>query len=222
MGGKVEQRVDYETAIPKRVHVITPEGKVRNTGKSLVRITVVLEDEEGHPTSVMDREIPVMLSATRGELQPPNPLKILKGMPGADATLTCPTSGLVTVSAFLENLRSDPGKVEFVFPWLLVVLAATGGVVGAIIRDSKTEGFRLNRLGVNLIPGVVLGFVFYGLTLFGAIGSIPQVTLVNTALIPTLNELGAFLLGLMGGLVGARFLQTAAGPQMSPGSSKLV
>lgn len=208
--GTVEQTVEYENAIPKKIFVMTPPDPVQNSGKSLVRITVLLLDEEGHPASYSDREAQVMLRTTRGDLQPPNPLKIPQRLPAADATLTCPTAGPVTISAILENMQSEPASVLFVFPWLLVFLAAAGGLLGAVTRDTTTAGFRFRRLAVNLIPGVILGLVFYTLTLFGAIGSIPKTVVpINTTVIPTLNELGALLLGILGGYFGARFLQPA-------------
>jgi len=62
-----------------------------------------------------------------------------------------------------------------------------------------------------LALGAALGFVFFVLAMFGAVGALPKLALPIEK-IPSVNELGAFVLGVVGGWLGRRFLG-AGGPR---------
>ena len=90
--------------------------------------------------------------------------------------------------------------MDFVFPWLLVLCAATGALVGAVVNTGM-QGFTgvwWWRLIGHVGTGVVVGLVFYVLALFGVVASIPKVA-IPLAQLPTTNELGALVLGFFGG-----------------------
>jgi len=102
-----------------------------------------------------------------------------------------------TLNGLRETIVSEEmaAPLSFSFPWLQLLFAIAGGSVMPLLR-------RQNRL--KIIQGLVLGAVFFGLALFGAIVSNPQtvgaVSIVVTKL-PTENFFASFILGFLGSLL---------------------
>lgn len=102
-----------------------------------------------------------------------------------------------TLNGLRETIVSEEmaAPLSFSFPWLQLLFAIAGGSVMPLLR-------RQNRL--KIMQGLVLGAVFFGLALFGAIVSNPQtvgaVSIVVTKL-PTENFFASFILGFLGSLL---------------------
>jgi hypothetical protein len=117
--------------------------------------------------------------------------------------LTSPRAGRATVTAIAEGLETASEEVRFVLPFLLIGLAAAGGVGGAVLRTPR--GRRRAQLGHSLALGAFLGAIFFALGMMGVPGMIPAIPLQTLEHL-TVNEVGACLLGICGGYIGRRFL----------------
>ena len=91
----------------------------------------------------------------------------------------------------------DDGRTHarFLFPWVMVLLAVGGGILGGFVRSGKRWAADLRD---NVAIAAILGLIFYALAFFGAIGAIPKVP-VEIGKVAAVNELGALVLGFVGG-----------------------
>jgi len=205
--GNAEKAVVYESPRPTRLLVSPSPKTVVNNGKNEISISVTLRDDQDRPASFSDRDLEVRLSTSRGTLSG-RTTKISKGSFYADdRKLQSAQSGRAEVKAEALGLAGAMDTVSFLFPWLLVSLAVVGGLVGAFVKSIKEAFSRrwLRHALTNFAVGAVMGFLAWGLAFFGAITAIPKVN-INIAVIPTLNELGAFVLGFLGGFGGKAWL----------------
>ena len=109
-----------------------------------------------------------------------------------------PVSDLKVVAESRNGLRdqitsgNDGLPVRFSFPWFQLLCAMVGGVTfPALLRQDR----------MKLAQGLVVGAIFFGLALFGAILSNPQnIGAISIALtkLPTENALASFILGFLG------------------------
>jgi hypothetical protein len=197
----------YKEALPAKLRVVAYPAKAVNSGKNPVRITVMLLDDTNLPASFSDRELEVTVTSSLGTIEPKAPVHIARGAISGEAVLTSTTAGRAEVRALALHMPDAETRVEFVFPWLMVVLAMAGGTLGATYR-AGWHGFSRGwqrHAGVNGIAGLLLGTIFYALSLLGAPAAIPQVALPIAA-IPTVNELGALALGFLGGYYARAWL----------------
>lgn len=100
----------------------------------------------------------------------------------------------------LVTTKDNPTPIRFSFPWFQLLCATLGGAVFPLLwRQTKTQ----------VLTGLVLGAVFFGLALFGAIASDPQnlgTFSMTVAKLPTENFFASFILGLIGSvLIGVAF-----------------
>lgn len=99
------------------------------------------------------------------------------------------------------NSASDV-PIQFAFPWLPMLCALIGGVTFPLLARHDRRG---------LAQGLVVGGIFFGLALFGAILSNPQklgAVSVTLTKLPTENALASFILGFVGSvLLGVIFSQ---------------
>ncbi len=111
-----------------------------------------------------------------------------------------PVSDLKVVADSWNGLRDNinSGKdglpIRFSFPWFQLLCAIIGGVTFPLLRT---------RDRMKLAQGLVVGGIFFGLALFGAILSGPQkLGAISIALtkLPTENALASFILGFLGSL----------------------
>jgi len=107
----------------------------------------------------------------------------------------------------LRDQINSTGEVmiHFAFPWLPMLCALLGGVTFPLLAKQDRRG---------LAQGLVVGGIFFGLALFGAILSDPQkVGSVSVTLtkLPTENALASFILGFVGSvLLGVIFKRDRA------------
>ena len=94
------------------------------------------------------------------------------------------------------------------FPWLMLLLSASGGLVGSFTHEPPPS--RRQRIGRHLILGVIFGLVFWMLVELGAVTAIPKSS-IALGQIAALNEIGAFLLGFIGGYGGNALWTRIAG-----------
>ncbi len=128
-----------------------------------------------------------------------------------------PVSDLRVVADSYNGLRDNINAgaegipVSFSFPWLQMLCAMLGGLTFPALR---------RQTGMDIAQGLVVGVIFFGLALFGAIISSPQsLGTISIALtkLPTENILASFILGFLGSTFllflfkGRGLLQTVAG-----------
>jgi len=213
--GTVDRQVVYNLPEPSQLTIEANPREVVNDGRTSVNVSVLLLDSANRPTSYPDRDVDVFLTASLGEL-PVRQVRIPKGTSFAEATLTSTRHGEARIAARATGLAEAATTVRFLFPILMLNLAVLGGVLGGYVRAGRGS-FSANwwpNLWRNLVLGAILGVVFYGLAFFGAVTAVPKAEIpVEIAKIPTFNELGAFVLGFIGGVVGRQFWKVADGSE---------
>ncbi len=200
---RVEEKIEYEQFRASELLLISTPSEVVTNGRTTASITVLLRDEDHHVVTVSDRDTRVVLQTNFGSLSAAS-TTIARGRPDSEPiVLTSPRAGRATVTAIAEGLATDSKDVSFVLPFLLIGLAAAGGVGGAVLRTPR--GRRREQLGRSLALGAFLGAIFFALGMMGVPGMIPAIPLQTLEHL-TFNEVGACLLGICGGYVGRRFL----------------
>jgi hypothetical protein len=208
-GSLAQATVEYHDAVPTQLLVRGLPSRAVNDGKTVVNVTVFLEDDTA-ATASADQDLSVKLTSSVGA---PNPsdLTIPKGGFFGEAVLASPTSGIAEITATAPRLKPGAAEVEFVFPLLLVTLAGTGGLIGSVARMGRqlfSGVWWWNLLG-SVGLGIVLGLLFYLLALFGVIASIPKLA-IPFAQLPTTNDLGALVLGFFGGYYARSWLPASS------------
>jgi hypothetical protein len=197
--------VEYHDAVPTQLLVKALPSRAVNDGRTAVRVTVFLQDEAA-ATASADHDVMVNLTSSVGS---PSPTEVLipKGRFFGEAIVTSPVSGKAEITATSARLKPGSALTEFVFPLLLVVLAATGGLIGSVVRSGRQllTGAWWWHVAGSVGLGIVLGLVFYALAMFGIIASIPKLS-IPLAQLPTTNDLGALLLGFFGGYYARAWL----------------
>ncbi len=200
---RAEERIEYQQFRPSKLLLISTPSYVVTNGRSTASITVLLRDEDDHVVAMADRETRVVLRTDFGALSTAS-TAIARGRPDSEPiVLTSPRAGRATITAIAEGLETDSEEVSFVLPFLLIGLAAAGGVGGAVLRAPR--GRRREQLARSLALGAFLGAIFFALGMMGVPGMIPAIPLQTVERL-TFNEIGACLLGICGGYVGRRFL----------------
>ena len=200
---KAEERVEYEQFKPAKLFLISTPSEVVTNGRSNASVTVLLRDEDDHVVALPDRDTRVVLRTTFGSLST-QATTIARGRPDSEPVmLLSPRAGHATITAVAEGLETDSEEISFVLPFLLIALAAAGGIGGAILRTPR--GRRTSQLGRSLALGAFLGMIFFALAMMGVPGMIPVIPLQTLEHL-TFNEVGACLLGIFGGYIGRRFL----------------
>jgi hypothetical protein len=197
--------VEYHDAVPTQLLVKAMPSRVVNDGRTAVRVTIFLQDESSSAASA-DHDVMVNLTSSVGT---PTPSEVLipKGRFFGEAIVTSPVSGKAEITATSARLKPGSALTEFVFPLLLVVLAATGGLIGSVVRSGRDllTGTWWWHLAGSVGLGMVLGLVFYALAMLGIVASIPKLS-IPLAQLPTTNDLGAALLGFFGGYYARSWL----------------
>jgi hypothetical protein len=163
-----------------------------------VNVSILLLDADDHPTTDDSRDIELLLTSSLGELETRTP-KILRGTFSAETTLTSARHGTAHISASAVGLDGGTGQAVFTFPWLMTGLAVAGGIAGSFARQTGSRGRK--KLTPHLIIGAIFGLAFYALVMLGAVASVPKFS-IAIGNIATVNELGALVLGLIGGYGG--------------------
>jgi hypothetical protein len=215
-GNLTKAIVDYHEAVPSQILVTGLPGKVVNDGKSMVNVTVFLQDETG-ATARSTEDLSVKLISSIGTPSP-STVPIPKGQFYGEALLASAISGQAAITATAPGLKSGSTQVQFVFPFLLVALASIGGMIGSVVRSGR-DAFGsdiVRHLLGSIGMGVVFGLLFYALASFGIIASIPKLS-IPLAAIPTTNDLAAAVFGFFGGYYGRSWLPD---PSAAPEPSK--
>lgn len=214
LGDRAQREVDYERPRPSRLFVTSTPAEVVSNGRTNVQIAVVLKDDDNHVVpNPGDEAVRVLLGSTFGSLSH-QVVAIPPGRPDSDTVaLLSRRAGRAIISAQADGLDGDEVVVRFAVPWLLIALACGGGTVGAMLRSRRRHrrGTALQDLGI----GGLLGVVFFALTLFGFPGMLPVIPLQTLDSL-TLNEIGAFVLGVLGGHIGRDFLTRLAASARLP------
>jgi hypothetical protein len=209
-GRVTEVPVDYHEAVPVQLLVKALPLRDVNDGSTPVTVTIFLQDDSAVGASA-DKDIVVDLITTSGTLNPRH-ISIAKGTPYAEATLTSAASGEAQITAHAAGFTDQTATVTFVMPWMLVLTAAVGGFLGALVgtgTETFTSAWWHQMIG-HILTGTLIGLVFYVLALFGIIASIPAMSIPLERL-PTTNALGTLVLGFFGGLWGRSWLPRPTG-----------
>jgi hypothetical protein len=199
---RVQQTVTYQTPQPSQLRLEATPASVINDGKSPIRIVVLLVDS-GNNTVRAALATPVTLTSSRGNLAPIQ-ITIPAGEYSAEAALSSQQNGEASVTAEASGLKSAQTLAAFLFPWMMVAMGALGGMLGATVHNPKAAFSK--KWWTVVLLGVICGVVLCIAALFGAIGALPKLGLpIQISQIPSANELGALLLGFVGGFYGKKF-----------------
>lgn len=213
----IQQPITYQAPEAAGVNLEVSPSSVINDGKSPVRVIVMLVGPNETPVNA-SANTEVVLQSSLGSI---NPLKvsIAAGECCAEATLTSLRNGSATISAASVGLQAGQVNAMFLFPWMMVSMAAFGGVLGALVHGRKItfSAQWLKAVLPSIVLGIICGVIFCVAALFGAIGSLPKLGLpVQIAQIPSGNELGALLLGFIGGFYGKKIWTKGADDSGEP------
>jgi hypothetical protein len=206
--GMSTTHVEYERSRPSKLIVSPTAPDAVANGWTRVPIAVLLKDDDNHVVTNPDKDLRVVLRSSLGTLSK-TAVTVARGQSDSDeAVLSSRQRGRARITADAEGLGSDPEFVTFTLPWLLIPLSIGGGVSGAIVRSPRRR--RRANLLIDLAMGGMLGFVLFGFALFGVPTLAPALSTDMLANL-TLNEIGAVLLGFLGGYVGRRYLNRLTG-----------
>jgi hypothetical protein len=201
----IQQSVTYQTPEASELRIEVSPASVIDDGKSPVRLVIMLADSD-HGMVNAASNIEVLLSSDKGSINP-GKVTIPAGQCCAEAVLTSMRHGTATVTAAGAALKRAQAVAVFLFPWMIVIMAAIGGILGALVQSGKVTFTAewLKHVMPSLGLGVIFGVLFAIAALFGAIGSLPKLGLpIQINQIPSANELGALLLGFVGGYYGKK------------------
>jgi hypothetical protein len=207
--GTVEKRLVFNAPLPAKLRVEVNPPDVINDGRSEIIVSVLLLDGDNHPTPTPDRPLCATVSASLGDLRE-RTICIDAGNFSKETMLTSTRHGEARIIARAVGLEEASTTARFLFPWLLVIVSTVGGIVGSFLRSGQLWARHLRR---NLAVAATLGFLFYVLVLFGAIGAIRKLPF-EIGKIAAINELGAFALGIIGGYYGLIWLKPDAEPRL--------
>jgi len=197
----VQQVITFVSPQPNALRLEATPSSVINDGKSPVRVVVMLLDDAKRVINAV-KDTDVVLSVSRGTVD--SKVTILKGQCCAEATLTSAQNGPVTINATAVSLtQALPITANFLFPWAMMIMGALGGLLGAFAHNPRAAfGSHWWRV---LVLGLIFGVVLSIAALLGVIGSLPKMGLpVQIGKIPSLNTLGALLIGFIGGFYGKK------------------
>ncbi len=199
--GPVE--VEYLQPPPTQLRLSLGTPVLTGTGSSTASVQVCLLDESEAVTA-SDQDIQVNLTAP-GQLAS-SVLTIHHDSYCSNLIEWTSGSGPVSIRAEAAGLKSDTKSITFPsFPWYCVLLAAVGGLLGALVFSSG-DLFSVrwwSNTWRGLVLGAVLGAVFYLFARFGAI-TLPKDSPINIQNIPVVSGIGSLLLGFLGGLYGRK------------------
>jgi hypothetical protein len=140
------------------------------------------------------RPVPLYVEASRGSIQSPN-LTLSGDKPG-EVVLRSENIGEINLHIVNPNYRSNSISIKSVFPWLFVLMALLGGLIGGVARKLSTkERITSRSIILGCLFGLIAAFAYWGLGIkliyfsFAARG---------------LNESMVFALSLIAGLYGLK------------------
>ncbi len=203
--GPVE--VEYLQPPPTQLRLSLGIPILTGTGSSTASVQICLLDESGAVTA-SDQDIQVTLTAP-GQLAS-SVLTIQHDSYCSNLIVWTSGSGPASIRAEAAGLKSDTNSITFLsFPWYFVLLAAVGGLLGALVSSSG-DLFSVRWWSYTwrgLVLGAVLGAVFYLFARFGAI-ALPKDSPISIQNIPVVSGVGSLLLGFLGGMWGRKLWRT--------------
>ena len=122
-------------ALVKLILLTSPRTLASGQGRANVTILLKGSDEDNDDVSDPERDTRVVLQTTLGALSAQS-IVIPRGRMDSDqVALSSPRAGnAASVTAVAEGLEAGSDDVSFAMPFLLIALAAAGGVGGAALR----------------------------------------------------------------------------------------
>jgi len=206
----VQHEITYHQPQPAGLRLEATPGEVINDGKSPVRVVVMLVDA-GKTMVNASQNIEVVLGSTGGTITPAK-LIVPAGQCCAEAKLTSAQHGAITITANALQLPAATIPAVFLFPWMMVMMGALGGLLGAFVHNPKAA--ISSHWWIVLVLGLIFGVILSIAAMFGVIGSLPKLGLpIQLSQIPSANELGALLLGFVGGFYGKKLWLKGGGDE---------
>jgi hypothetical protein len=206
------REVVYKESAPTRLHMDAHPKEQISDGLTPVVVTVTLEDAEGHVAAADERDVKIVLTPSLGTMQPAQVI-IPKGDFSSRASLTSSRPGDVTITAQAVGFNSAEATAKFLLPWNMVVLAGLGGLLGGIVYTLfKHKSIAWKGMWPNLLIGIIVGMIFYGLALFGVASVLKTGIDIDTSKLPTYNAIAALVLGFIGGLIVRMLWEALAKP----------
>lgn len=157
---------------------------------------VAVELADAHGNTVSDdeqREVLLVVESGSGGLDQTR-LTIEANDPRATTKFRPTLPGTVRFLAESPNLGSAEAELTVVTPTLILILCAVGGSIGGLVAYLTDKDAKRPRIFI----GVVTGFVFYWLLVFGVI------LIPNFPQILVFNPFSAAILGVFGGWLGTK------------------
>jgi hypothetical protein len=140
------------------------------------------------------KPVPVTVQSSLGTINNPN-LVLTSSSPN-EVILRSEGQGKIDLDVVNTTYLSNSISVTAIFPWLFLILAITGGLIGSIGKKLKGRGkVTLRVIVYGCILGLIVAVVYYGL----------GINLLNISFEDRgYNEAIVFGMGLLAGFVGIR------------------
>ncbi|MDY7095762.1 MAG: hypothetical protein SX243_22535 [Acidobacteriota bacterium] len=196
--------IHFRAPVPEGLR-FSSRGQQKIYGVAKVKMPVVLElisDQEELTQALEPVSVFLEVTGPSGSLLP-GEIKIEAGRPLADTVLELSQHGTYELTAQAVGLGSAHLTVVYGIAWWPLIAAVLGGLFGAFFRLSQlTRGQRKGRFVRVVAGGLFGGLLMFLLQAFELHSLLEARFAWAEALsgVPILNLLGAFLLGVIGGL----------------------
>lgn len=133
----------------------TPSRSLQGFGVQTIPINISLQGYTGNDS------VNVTIDVDKGIVNP-NKIKLTKNTSGT-VSLTSEGIGDVNIKVSAQEFTSGQKQFRFVFPWMFILFALIGGLVGSVIKYLMTKGkkniFRILALG--LLTGIAFAILYY-------------------------------------------------------------
>jgi hypothetical protein len=210
LGAADAKSISYDLPEPAALRVFVSPDVVTNAGGAApVQVSVRLVSEGNVTTTFSDRDLTVKLVTTLGTFEH-DTITISKDSSSATTSLTSVGDGVAKISATAPGFPDGEAEVKFSFPLLLAFFAGLGGIAGSFVARPKVFSTRSTVTGAA-VTGLIVGVLFYAIASFQAFKNFNFELPIDISKILTGNELGALVLGGVGGILGRQFWKDKKG-----------
>jgi hypothetical protein len=149
------------------------------------------------------KPIPVSIETSLGTIDSAN--FYLTGDKPHEVILRSESTGKINLKVVNTNFQSNSISVEAVFPWMFLILAILGGLIGGIGKNLfNKEKITGSSIALGSIIGLIAAVAYWGL----------GIVLIGFSIkTQGINEAMVFGFGLLAGYFGLLILKNVAGPK---------